>query len=120
MPGKKVFFSSNVNLDSNDIYELSNFIEDELRAKFMTHADNAYFKYDVITEIAFMFGAMMRGEDFISKLQPYLPLTVDGINGYLNYNYAEWRQSFETELDTLESARKGMACIQLSERNEII
>ena len=89
-------------------------MEDELRAKLMTNAsnDDGYsFKYNVIQEVEFMFGAMMRGEDMMVKLQPYLPLTVDKVNGYLNYNYAEWRQSFESTLDSSESARKGVTCI---------
>ena len=99
-------------------------MEDELRAKLMTNAsnDDGYsFKYNVIQEVEFMFGAMMRGEDMMVKLQPYLPLTVDKINGYLNYNYAEWRQSFESTLDSSESARKGVdmhKCTRLAPGNK--
>ena len=75
----------------------------------MTRADNdnGYSFTHVTAEIQFMFGAMMRGENMTSKLQPYLPLTVDRINGYLNYNYAEWQQSFVTTLESLASAREG-------------
>ena len=75
----------------------------------MTRADNdnGYSFEHVTSDIEFMFGAMMRGENMTSKLQPYLPLTVDRINGYLNYNYAEWQQSFVTTLESLPSAREG-------------
>ena len=75
----------------------------------MTRADNdngISFKH-VTAEIEFMFGAMMRGENMTSKLQPYLPLTVDRAHEYLNYNYEEWQQSFVSTLESLESSRKG-------------
>ena len=77
----------------------------------MTHASNDngyYFKYGILPEIEFMFGAMMRGENMITELQPYLPLTVDRTNGYLYQNYSEWQQSFVSTMDTSQSAREGM------------
>ena len=78
----------------------------------MTHASNDngngyYFKNDVIAEIEYMFGAMMRGENMTSELQPYLPLTVDTNYWFVEFNYAEWRTSFESTLDTSQAARKG-------------
>ena len=92
-------------------------MEEELRAKFMTYAninDGSYFKEKVKSDIEFMFGAMMRGENMMADLQPYLSLTMNRVDGWLDYNYAEWRQSFESTLE-VESARKGLTHKSLHE-----
>ena len=97
-------------LDPNDIYQLGDHMEEELRAKFMTYAnvdDGSYFKEKVKSDIEFMFGAMMRGENMMGDLQPYLSLTMNRVDGWLDYNYAEWRQSFESTFE-VESTRKGL------------
>ena len=90
-------------------------LEEILRGKFMTHADNhdewklkSQAGSGVMAEIEFLFGAMMRGEDFLNELMPYLPIKIDKKLGQALEREVEWEQSFMDLLDQMESARKCM------------